>query len=178
MTDKIETKRPTASIVVVVDENNAIGKDNGLLCHLPNDLKHFKRITLNNTVIMGRRTLEAMPNGAALPNRTNIVLTSNKELHVDNCVMLHSIPEVWEYCKDEKEIFFIGGAQIFDAVLADVDKLHITRIHHTFEDADTFFPEINFDTWNLIDEEKHTVDDSHPYEYTFQTFVRKNNQKS
>ena len=173
MKDKIEPQRPIASIVVVVDENNAIGRDNDLLCHLPNDLKHFKSITLHNTIIMGRKTLEAMPNGAALPKRTNIVLTTNKYLKIDNCVMLHSLPEVWEYCKDEKEIFFIGGGQIFDAVLDDMDKLHITRIHHAFENADTFFPETNFDNWTLMDEEKHTADDKHAYDYTFQTFVRK-----
>ena len=173
MNDKINVEKPTASIVVVIDENNAIGKDNDLLCHLPNDLKHFKNITLHNTIIMGRRTLQAMPNGTALPKRTNIVLTTNKDLQFKNCVMLHSLPEVWEYCKNEKEIFFIGGAQIFDAVLDDVDKLHITRIHHIFEDADTFFPKINFNNWSLIDEEKHKADDKHLYDYTFQTFVRK-----
>ena len=173
--DKTETQRPTASIVVVVDENNAIGKDNGLLCHLPNDLKHFKNITLHNTIIMGRRTLEAMPNGAALPKRTNIVLTTKKDLQIENCVMLHSLPEVWEYCKDEKEIFFIGGGQIFDAVIDDIDKLHITRIHHSFEGADTFFPEIDFKNWTLLDEEKHTADNKHAYDYTFQTFVRNKN---
>ena len=129
MNKKTRKSKPTASIVVVADENNGIGKDNELLCHLPNDLKHFKNITLNNTIIMGRRTLEAMPNGAALPKRTNIVITSNKELQFDNCVILHSLPEVWEYCKDEEEIFFIGGGQIYNAVIDDVDKLYITRIH-------------------------------------------------
>ena len=165
--------KPTASIVVVIDENNAIGKDNGLLCHLPNDLKHFKRITLHNTIIMGRRTLEAMPNGKALPKRKNIVLTTNKDLKIKDCVMLHSLPEVWEYCKDEEEIFFIGGGQIFDAVLKDVDKLHITRIHHAFEGADTFFPAIDFNNWKLIDEEKRKADERHAYDYTFQTWVKK-----
>ena len=165
--------KPTASIVVVVDENNAIGKDNDLLCHLPNDLKHFKNITLNNTIIMGRRTLEAMPNGEALPKRTNIVLTNNREAQFENCVVLHSIPQVWEYCKDEKEIFFIGGGQIFDAVIEDIDKLYITHIHHTFQDADTYFPEVDFDKWDLVDEEKHKADDRHAYDYTFQTWVRK-----
>lgn len=175
MNNNKEQKRPTASIVVVVDENNAIGKDNGLLCHLPNDLSHFKKITLHNTIIMGRRTLEAMPNGAALPKRTNIVLTSNKYIKFENCVMLHSLPEVWEYCKDEKEIFIIGGGQIFNAVIDDVDKLHLTRIHYTFEGADTFFPEINFDDWNLIDEERHKADERHDYDYTFQTYIRKLN---
>lgn len=165
--------KPTASVVVIVDNNNGIGKDNNLLCHLPNDLKHFKKITLHHTIIMGRRTLEAMPHGAALPKRKNIVLTKNKDVHIENCVILHSLPEVWDYCKDEKEIYFIGGGQIFHAVINDIDKLHLTRIHHTFEDADTFFPSIDFDKWNLVDEEKHTADERHAYDYTFQTWVRK-----
>ncbi|HZJ80928.1 MAG TPA: dihydrofolate reductase [Dysgonamonadaceae bacterium] len=173
MNKKTRKSKPTASIVVVVDENNGIGKDNELLCHLPNDLKHFKNITLNNTIIMGRRTLEAMPNGAALPKRTNIVITSNKELQFDNCVILHSLPEVWEYCKDEEEIFFIGGGQIYNAVIDDVDKLYITRIHHTFEGADTFFPKIDLNNWELMEEEKHQADEKHKYDYTFQTYIRK-----
>ena len=173
MTDKTKINKPVASIVVVVDENNAIGKDKDLLCHLPNDLKHFKAITLHNTIIMGRRTLEAMPRGEALPKRTNIVLTSNKHLQFKNCVMLHSLPEVWEYCKDEREIFFIGGGQVYNAVFDDIDKLHITRIHHAFEDADTFFPKIKLDEWTLIKEEKHKADDKHAYNYTFQTYMRK-----
>ena len=175
MNNNIEQKRPIASIVVIVDENNAIGKDNSLLTHLPNDLSHFKKITLHNTIIMGRRTLEAMPNGTALPKRTNIVLTTNKYTAFENCVMLNSISEVWEYCKDEKEIFFIGGGQIYNAVINDVDKLYLTRVHHTFEDADTFFPEINFDNWSLIEEEKHEADERHDYDYTFQTYTRKLN---
>lgn len=175
MNNIIEQKRPMASIVVVVDENNAIGKDNGLLCHLPNDLKHFKSITLHNTIIMGRRTLEAMPNSAALPKRTNIVLTSNKYKEFENCVMLNSIPQVWEFCKNEKEIFFIGGGPIYNAVIDDVDKLYLTRVHHTFDGADTFFPEVNFDDWSLVDEEKHYADERHRYDYTFQTYIRKLN---
>lgn len=175
MNNKRERKRPIASIVVVVDEKNAIGKDNGLLCHLPNDLKHFKTITLRNTIIMGRRTLEAMPNGAALPKRTNIVLTSNKYKEFENCIMLHSLPEVWEFCKDEKEIFFIGGGQIYNAVIDEIDKLYLTRVHHTFEGADTYFPKIYFEEWDLICEEKHKADKKHDYDYTFQTYMRKQN---
>lgn len=168
----MKNNKPIASIVVVVDEKNAIGKDNDLLCHLPNDLKHFKQITLNHCVIMGRRTLEAMPNGA-LPKRTNIVLTRNKDVQFENSVMLHSLEDVWEYCKNEEEIFFIGGGQIFDLVLKDVDKLYLTRIHYTFEDAETFFPEINFEEWELISQEKHKADERHAYDYTFQNYVRK-----
>lgn len=173
MSSKEKSRKPHAAIVVVIDENNAIGKNNDLLCHLPNDLKHFKSITLHNTIIMGRRTLEAMPRGEALPQRTNIVLTTNKQLQFKNCVMLHSLPEVWEYCKNEEEIFFIGGGPIYNAVINEVDKLYITRIHHTFEDADTFFPEINFDNWTLIEEKENKADDRHKYDFTFQTYVRK-----
>lgn len=173
MNDKTETKQPIASIVVVMDESNAIGKDNNLLCHLPNDLQHFKSITLHNTIIMGRRTLESMPNGKALPKRKNIVLTSNKELQFENCIMLHSLPQVWEYCKSEKEIFFIGGGQIYNAVFDAVAKLYITRVHHTFKDADTFFPKIDFNEWILIEEKNNKADDRHKYDYTFQTYIRK-----
>ena len=173
--NNIEQKRPIASIVVVVDENNAIGKDNALLTHLPNDWSHFRKITLHKTIVMGRRTLESIPNSAALPKRTNIVLTSNKYNVFENCVMLNSIPEVWDFCKDEKEIFFIGGGQIYNAVIDKIDKLYLTRIHHAFEDADTFFPSIDFKEWNLIDEEKHKADERHDYDYTFQTFIRKLN---
>ena len=173
--NNIEQKRPIASIVVVVDENNAIGKDNALLTHLPNDLSHFRKITLHKTIVMGRRTLEAMPNSAALPKRTNIVLTSNKYNVFENCVMLNSIPEVWDFCKDEKEIFFIGGGQIYNAVIDKIDKLYLTRIHHAFEDADTFFPTIDFNEWNLVEEEKHKADERHKYDYTFQTYIRKLN---
>ena len=87
--------------------------------------------------------------------------------------MLHSLPKVWEYCKDEIEIFIIGGGQIYNAVFNDIDKLYITRIHHAFEDADTFFPNIDFENWTLIEEEKHEADDRHKYDYTFQTYMRK-----
>lgn len=165
--------KPKVSLVVVADEQNAIGKDKDLLCHLPNDLKHFKNITINNTIVMGRRTLEAMPHGKALPNRKNIVLTSSKDLQFDNCIMIHSLEEMWDYCKNEDEIFVIGGGQIFDAVIDDADKLYLTRIHHTFEGADTFFPDIKLSEWKLVEEEKFKKDEKHKYDYTFQTYIRK-----
>ncbi len=167
------SKRPLTSIVVVIDENNAIGNDNGLLCHLPNDLKHFKDITLHGTIIMGRRTLESMPNGKPLPKRENIILTRNRTLQYENCIMLNSIDEVWEYCKNKKEIFFIGGGQIYNSIINEVDKLYITRVHHAFEDADTFFPDIDKSQWVLIEEETHRADDKHAYDYAFLIYKRK-----
>jgi len=129
------------SIIVVADEKNAIGKNGDLLCHLPSDLKYFKRITEHHTIVMGRKTFESLPKGA-LPNRQNIVLTNDRNAHFENCVVCHSLDEVWEKCENGKEIFFVGGGEIYKMMLPQTDKLYLTRIHHTFEDADTFFPEI------------------------------------
>ena len=160
------------SIIVIIDEQNAIGKNGDLLCHLPNDLKHFKRITEHHTIVMGRKTFESLPKGA-LPNRQNIVLTNDKNAHFDNCIICHSLDEVWQHCNDEKEVFFVGGGEIYKTMLPEADKLYLTRIHHTFENADTFFPEIDFDEWELIDRQENSADERHRYDYTFLLYVRK-----
>ena len=160
------------SIIVIIDEQNAIGKNGDLLCHLPNDLKHFKRITEHHTIVMGRKTFESLPKGA-LPNRQNIVLTNDKNAHFDNCIICHSLDEVWQHCSDEKEVFFVGGGEIYKTMLPQADKLYLTRIHHTFENADTFFPEINFDEWELIDSQENSADERHWYDYTFLVYVRR-----
>lgn len=157
------------SIIVAIDENNAIGRDNDLLCHLPNDLKHFKTVTQGSTVIMGRRTFESLPKGA-LPNRRNIVITRNKDLQFDRCEMVSSLDEASKLCEDESEIFFIGGGTIYKESMAIADKLYITRIHHAFVDADTFFPDINPDEWKEVAVEKYLPDEKHKYAYSFITF--------
>ncbi len=154
------------SIVVVIDEANAIGKDNDLLCHLPNDLKHFKAITAGYPVIMGRRTFESLPKGA-LPNRRNIVITNNKDLQFDRCEMVSSIDEAIELCKGEQEIFFIGGGTIYKKAIDFADRLYLTRIHHQFEGTDTFFPEIKQEEWKELSREDHDTDEKHKYRYSF-----------
>lgn len=159
------------SIIVAADENNAIGKDNNLLCYLPNDLKYFKSVTQGYPVIMGRKTFESLPKGA-LPNRRNIVITRNKGLHFDSCEMVSSIEEAIELCKDEPMIFFIGGGTIYREAMKIADKLYLTRIHHVFEGADTFFPEINPEEWVLVGQEDHQPDDRHKYGYSFLTFEK------
>lgn len=164
-------KNTTISIIVAVDENNAIGRDGDLLCHLPNDLKHFKRITSGHTVVMGRRTFESLPKGA-LPNRTNIVITSDKPENYPGCILVRSIEEAFEKTPSDRETFIIGGGQLYGATLQLTDKLYLTRIHHTFDDADTFFPEIDFDEWKLTDKEQHKADEKHLYDYTFETYER------
>ncbi|MDR0825518.1 MAG: dihydrofolate reductase [Prevotella sp.] len=154
------------SIIVAIDENNAIGKGNDLLCHLPNDLKHFKSITGGHPVIMGRRTFESLPKGA-LPNRRNIVITRNKELQFERCEMVSSIEEAIGLCKDESEIFFIGGGTIYEEAMEYADKLYLTRIHHRFDGADTFFPVIQLRQWKEIVKEDYPMDEKHKYAYSF-----------
>lgn len=159
------------SIIVATDEKNAIGKDNNLLCHLPNDLKYFKKITDGHPVIMGRKTFESLPKGA-LPNRRNIVITRNKELHFDRCEMCSSVEEAVALCKDEPEVFFIGGGSVYKDVIDVADKLYLTRIHHRFEDADTFFPLVDPQLWVEVSKEDHPMDEKHKYAYSFITFEK------
>lgn len=156
------------SIIVAIDENNAIGKDNDLLCHLPNDLKHFKTVTEGHPVIMGRKTFESLPKGA-LPNRRNIVITRNKDLQFERCEMVSSIQEAIDLCADESEVFFIGGGTIYNEAINFADKLYLTRIHHQFE-ADTFFPAIASSQWKEISKEDFLPDEKHKYGYSFITF--------
>lgn len=160
------------SIIVAIADNDAIGKQQQLLCHLPKDLKHFKEITSGHTVIMGRKTYESLPNGA-LPNRKNIVLSSSKELSYPKCVMVHSLEEALGECKGEEEVFVIGGAAVYKAALEQADKLYITRIHHSFEGADTFFPEINESDWKEAERISCPADEKHLYPFTFITYIRK-----
>ena len=157
------------SIIVAVDENNAIGKDNNLLCHLPNDLKYFKSVTQGFPVIMGRKTFESLPKGA-LPNRRNVIITRNKDLHFDRCEMVSSIDEAIELCENESEIFFIGGGTIYNEAIKIADKLYVTLIHHKFEEVDTFFPVIDDNIWQEVSKEDHPSDEKHKYGYSFITF--------
>ena len=161
------------SIIAAVAENGAIGKDNNLLCYLPSDLKRFKALTSGHTVVMGRRTFESLPNGA-LPNRDNIVITSAGNKNFQNVKICHSVQEALDaVAADETEIFIIGGASVYRTFLPLADKLYLTHIHHTFTDADTFFPEIHPEEWNAEKTETHPSDERHPYAYTFTDYTRK-----
>lgn len=158
------------SLIVAVASNNAIGKQQDLLCYLPNDLKRFKAITLGHTIVMGRRTYESLPKGA-LPGRTNVVVTGCADAAWENVQVVHSVDEALA-CADEKELFVIGGATLYRQTLDRADRLYITHIHHSFDDADTFFPEVDFTQWREVEREAHTADERHPYDYTFVTYER------
>ena len=165
-------KNPAIAIIVAVDENNAIGKDGQLLAHLPNDLKRFKNITSGHTVIMGRKTFESLPKGA-LPNRKNIVLSSLPDFVANGITVCRNFDEALALCHDEETIFIIGGASVYKEALGRTTVLYLTRIHHTFGDADTFFPNIDATEWSVAEREEHYTDECHAWPYTFFKLIRK-----
>lgn len=161
----------TLSIIVAIAENNAIGFENKLLYWLPNDLKRFKSLTTGHTIIMGRKTFESLPKGA-LPNRRNIVLT-RQDIQFPGTERYASLQEALKQCKEEEEVFIIGGASVYREALPLVDKLCITYIEDTPKEADAFFPEIDPAMWEETAREAHTTDEKHAYPYQFVDYLRK-----
>lgn len=159
------------NIIVAVDKNWAIGKDNRLMWSIPADMKFFRETTKGNVVIMGRKTLESFPQGQPLKNRVNIVITRKKDYKVKGAVIVHSVKEaVEEARKYEGEFFVIGGESIYRAMLAYCDTAYITKIDHAF-DADTYFPNLDEDRdWKMtkISEEQTCFD----LEYYFTVYER------
>lgn len=161
------------SFIVAASENNAIGVHNELPWRLPEDLKFFKRTTLGKPVIMGRKTFESL--GKPLPGRLNVVLSQSGNITLPEGVLLFdSLAESIERVEEEDvaEAFIIGGGKIFELAMPYVDRMYITRVHTTINNADAFFPSIDHSHWKLVWEEKHTRDDKHEYDYTFQQFER------
>jgi dihydrofolate reductase len=158
----------TRSIVVAIAQNNAIGKDNKLLWHLPKDLKHFKEITTGGTVIMGRKTYDSV--GRPLPNRRNIVIT-RQQIEIPGCEVVHSLDTALELCSAEKEVFIVGGAEIYKMAMPLTDRIFLTIVHQDF-DADTFFPEIKKETWKETERQDHEADEKNPLPYSFITLER------
>ena len=160
------------SIIVAIAENYAIGKKGDLLCHLPADLKHFKQITNGRTVLMGERTFFSLPKHP-LPNRRNIVLTDVPGKVFEGAEAVYSLDELCAKVSPEEEAFVIGGGMVYRQMMLLADKLYITHIHHSWEDADTFFPEIKADEWQPVSAERHEADDNNPYDFTFAEYIRK-----
>lgn len=159
------------SIIVAASKNNAIGKNNELLWHMPADLKFFRKTTSGHAVIMGRKTFDSV--GAALPKRRNIVITRQPNFQAENVEVVGSLGEALDICENEKdEIFIVGGAQIYEQAMHLTDRIYLTRINHDFEDADTFFPEIDDKKWQLEEVEHHESDDKNPYDYSFYLYAK------
>lgn len=151
------------TIIAAVAANRAIGFENKLLYWLPNDLKRFKSLTTGNTIIMGRRTFESLPKGA-LPNRRNIVLSRSKS-DFPGCDCYTSLNEALAHCREDEDIYIIGGASVYEEALAHADRLCLTEIHDTPQNADVFFPEFN--GWTEVAREEHPIDEKHHQSYAF-----------
>lgn len=158
------------SIVVAMDKNKVIGKDNQLPWHLPADLAFFKKITMGKAIVMGRKTYESI--GKPLPGRQNIILTRNKDYAALGCTVIHSVDDIFALeQKETNEICVIGGAEIFKEVLAVADRLYITMIDNEFS-GDTYFPPYDETDWALITREKGPKDEKNPYDYYFTVYEK------
>ncbi|MDR1864852.1 MAG: dihydrofolate reductase [Bacteroidales bacterium] len=159
------------SLIAAIDEHYGIGLNNRLLARLPNDLKHFKRVTSGHPVVMGRRTYESLP-VKPLPGRKNIVVSASLSSVAQGCVLVPSVAAAVAQCSDNEECFVMGGMQLYRQMMPLAQKLYITRIHYRFE-ADVFFPEIDPDGWQLLSSERHEADEQHLYAYSFEIYDRR-----
>lgn len=155
-------QKPIISVICAIAQNRAIGKNNQLLWHIPEDFKHFKETTSGHPIIMGQRTYESI--GRPLPNRTNIIITDDQNYQVEGCVIVHSIEEAIEKASavDKDEIFFIGGGMIYRQAVPIADKLYLTIVEGEFE-ADTFFPE--YVEFTKIISERESNDEKYRYKF-------------
>ncbi|WP_158826400.1 dihydrofolate reductase [Mucilaginibacter lacusdianchii] len=157
------------SAIVAIAENNAIGKNNQLLWHLPNDLKHFKDVTAGHSIIMGRKTFDSV--GKPLPKRRNIIVT-RQPIKIEGCEVVSSIEDGLTLCKGEEEVFIGGGAEIYRQAMHLTNRIYLTIVHKNFE-ADTFFPELNPNEWTETSREKFEPDERNPFPYSFITLNRR-----
>lgn len=171
---KDQKKKPQKhelTLIVAAGEDNAIGKDNDLIWHLSDDLKRFKALTSGHCIIMGRKTFESFPK--PLPNRTHIVITRQPKYKVpQGVIVVNSLEDAMDAAKQDKQPFVIGGGEIYKLALPYAQKIELTRVHANFPGADTFFPELNLNTWKEIANEYREQDEKHAYAFSFITYLR------
>jgi len=156
-------------MIAAAAENNALGKDNQLVWHLPDDFKRFKQLTTGHYIIMGRKTFESFPK--PLPNRTHIVITRQKDYHPEGCLIADSIENAIAIVPQNEDAFIIGGGEIYKLAMQFADKIELTRVHAAFE-GDAFFPEMDPSEWELTHISFHPKDDKHQFDFTYETFLR------
>ncbi len=162
-------------MIAAAAENNALGKDNQLLWHLPDDFKRFKQMTTGHPIIMGRKTFESFP--SPLPNRQHIVITRQNDYHPASCDVVANLEDAFKMAHSSDAIFIIGGGEIYDLALPYADTIELTRVHAEFE-ADAFFPKLNLGEWRLTKSEFHPKDDKHQYNFSYETYIRNNAKTS
>jgi dihydrofolate reductase len=152
------------AIVVAIGKNREIGKNNDLLWRLSDDLKRFKSITTGHTIVMGRKTFDSLPKGA-LPNRRNIVL-SHQKTKIEGVEVYNSIDDIVKACENDDKIFVIGGASLYQLFIDKVKQMHLTTVDATFE-ADVFFPNFNFNEWQIVEKKTIQANDKNEYNHTY-----------
>lgn len=164
----------TTSIIVAIARNFAIGRNNELLYHMPNDMRHFKDTTTGHTVLMGRNTFRSFPR-RPLPGRRNIVLALPDEIPTDRegAEWFTSLDEALSAATDDGEVFIIGGAYVYRQCLPLADRLYLTIIDDEPQDADAYFPTIDFTQWHEVSRQDLTADERHPHNYSFVLYERK-----
>ncbi|NHM05806.1 dihydrofolate reductase [Flavobacterium sp. CYK-4] len=157
-------------LIAAVAENLALGKNNELLWHLPDDFKRFKQLTTGHYIIMGRKTFESFPK--PLPNRTHIIITRQKDYLVpEGCFVVASLAEALAMVPENEDTYVIGGGEIYQLALPEADAIELTKVHASLP-ADTFFPEVDLKHWKLIASKYHPKDEKHQYDFTFETYLR------
>lgn len=160
------------SIIAAVDRRNAIGFENKLLFWLPNDLKRFKALTTGNTIIMGRKTFESLPKGA-LPNRRNVVLSSNPATDCPGAEVFPSLKAALQSCREDENVYIIGGASVYLQALPFANTLCLTEIDNQAPEADAFFPEVSPAIWHEKSRDVHPADEKHLCSYAFVDYIRR-----
>ena len=154
----------TVTLIAAASENNIIGKDNKLIWHLSDDLKHFKDLTKGHFVIMGRKTFESMPK--ALPNRTNVIITRKTDYKAKDAIVVNSLEKALKVAENDSQPFIIGGGEIYKLSIDIADRVELTRVHTSIE-GDTLFPEINLEKWQEVKREKRLKDEKNEYDFSF-----------
>jgi len=170
-----DATQPRVALIWAMARNRVIGHHNALPWHLPADMKHFRELTTGHPVIMGRKTFESL--GRPLPNRTNIVITSDRNYAPQGCFVAHSLDEALAMAApsvppDDPEIFVIGGEKLYVQMLPRADRLYMTLVE-TDAEGDAWFPEIDLASWRDIRKDLHPADAKNPYACTFLTLERK-----
>ena len=158
------------TIIAAISENNALGKDNKMLWHLPDDFKRFKKVTTGHHVIMGRKTFESI-GSKALPKRTNIIITRQTSYEASCIVLASSLKKALQIARTDTNPYILGGGMVYKEAMKFADRLDITLVHHEFE-ADTFFPKIDSKTWREVSREFHPADAKHKYAFSFVMYER------
>ncbi|HJP81696.1 MAG TPA: dihydrofolate reductase [Candidatus Saccharimonadales bacterium] len=161
------------TIVVAYDKNRGIGAANDLLWmrDLPDDLKHFKEVTTGGAIVMGRKTFDSI--GRPLPGRQNIVISRDASLLIEGAAVATSLDAAYAMTEPGRDIFVIGGGQIYELALPTVDRIIATEVDASFDEADTFFPAFSPSEWQEVARERHTADERNKYAFDFVTYARR-----